>query len=165
MKKKIRQREQLHKQTLCYNTGYIKRNMKYIKNIYKSWSALKRRLYLARLYYLDIRFLSIHKFLDDFPQSVCIRKVASQWSWRRILVVLLPFHAARLDLLEVAAQRTDLLCTLLNEKRQVLMFQKTNWTTTIFKFLKFCFSSKFMSQHGLIFNKYLSWIALNSLNL
>lgn len=69
-------------------------------------------------FYLDIRFLSVHKFLDDFPQSVCIRKVASQWSWRWILIVLLSFHIACLDFLEVSAQCTDLLCALFSEKKQ-----------------------------------------------
>jgi len=69
-------------------------------------------------FYLDVRFLSVHKFLDDLPQSICVRKVASQWPWRWILVVLLSFHTTCLDFLEVSAQRTDLFCALLNEKKE-----------------------------------------------
>lgn len=68
--------------------------------------------------YLDIRFLGVHKLLDDFPQSVCVRKVASQWPWRWILVVLLSFHTACLDFLEVSAQRADLFCALLNKRKE-----------------------------------------------
>lgn len=98
-------------------------------------------------FYLDIRFLSVHKFLDDFPQSICIRKVASQWSGRWILVVLLSIHVACLDFLEVSAECTDLFCTLLSEKKHTSNnVLDTSCTTIISKFFLFCSCSKFRGQ-------------------
>lgn len=62
--------------------------------------------------YLHVGLLRVHQLLDDFPEAICIREVASQWPRRWVPSPPRPFHAVTLRVVETPTQHGDLLCTL-----------------------------------------------------
>lgn len=62
--------------------------------------------------YLHVGLLRVHQLLDDFPEAICIREVASQRPRRWVPSPPRPFHAVTLRVVETPTQHGDLLCTL-----------------------------------------------------